>query len=357
MGLWNSILQKLTGGNAEARTRTVRSSRSVDSTDVGGVATLELPKNTGQKPEEAAVPPWWAPTEASLLEPVEMPRPDLTTEARALENLLVSHFDGHDLTLPPLLNVAEKVLRRIHDPKCKMADVARELEADQVMAAAVLRMANSPLYRGLHKIAALIAAVNRLGTVAIRTLMVRESMRAAMFGRKGAVDPYARLIWRRSLASAFVMRRLSAFTDLREDDAYLLGLLHDIGNVIVLRIMQSQEMVIRRSIDLPTFDYLCHECHQEFGELIGDEWKLPHNVKLIITDHHTYPSDDHPVRTARIQILLADMITAMLGYAPQASYDLMESRPVHYLGLAGREDFMTCLTALPDELEEMLDAG
>jgi HD-like signal output (HDOD) protein len=355
MGLWQDFWQKLAGEPARYSSKPpARPSGGVR----GGIATLDLPAATNSSTDEvAAVPPWWSPPAATLIEPEEIPRPDLSPEARALENLLVSHFDGHDLTLPPLLGVAERVLRRIHDKKSDLAQVAKEIESDQVIAAAILRMANSPLYRGLHKITALPAAVNRLGLVAIRTLMVRESMRAALFGRKGAGDPFARLIWRRSLAGAFIMRRLSAFTNLRGDDAYLMGLLHDIGNIIVLRILQSQPAAVRRSIDLLTFEYLCMECHQEFGELIAEEWKLPASLKSIIADHHSHPAAEDPLRTERLQLMLANMTTAMTGYAPQASYDLRNARVVADLGLTDRDDFLMCLTILPDELQEMLDAG
>ena len=286
----------------------------------------------------------------------DIERPELSMEARALENLLVSHFDGHDLRMPPLLPVAEAVLPRLGDPRCELGIVANTLSEDQVVAAALLRMANSPLYRGLNKITALRPAITRLGVRALRTLLMHESLRAAMFHRKGATRELASAVWRRSLASACIMRGLSQFTDLDVEDAFLIGLLHDIGDVIVLRIVSAEQTGGRYKIDLDAFEYLCFECHQEFGELIADSWSLPPNLKAIISDHHTYPQPDDPNRTARLQLQVTDMINTLLVYTPYHPYNLLESRPARDLGLASRDGFLSFLESLPDDVDETVGA-
>jgi HD-like signal output (HDOD) protein len=234
--------------------------------------------------------------------------------------------------------------------------VSSDIAADPVIAASVLRMANSPLYRGLKKITALQPAATRLGTRALRSLMMRESLHAAVFQTKGR-DEWAERIWAGSRASAYIMYGLSAFTRVDAEDAFLLGLLHDIGEVIVLRIVRAHQVRTHAEIDDATFDYLCHECHQEFGELVAAAWKLPSTFSNLIADHHTYPAADDPLRTERLQLRLSDMIAAMLGYAPPASYDLLNAPVVHELGLlSDRRDFGSFLTRLPAELEEAFDS-
>jgi HD-like signal output (HDOD) protein len=232
---------------------------------------------------------WWAPEGATLVEPLEVQRPELTTEARALENLLVSHFDGHDLNMPMLVQGAEQVLGRLRNPDCNLAEVSHDIANDPVIAASVLRMANSPLYRGLNKITALQPAVTRLGVKALRVLMMHISLRAAIFQGKGR-DEWAERIWAGSQASAVIMHSLSAFTRVDENDAFLLGLLHDIGQVIVLRVVRTNQALSGAEIDDDTFDYLCHECHQEFGELVAAAWELPSTFRSLIADHHAYPA-------------------------------------------------------------------
>jgi HD-like signal output (HDOD) protein len=337
------------------RTRQGGSGYGSRAANPSAVATLEPADAAAAERAEAADRPWWAPEGASLVEPAPVERPDLSTEARALEGMLISHFDGHDLNMPPLPRVVERVLGRLADPKSGLSKVADDIAEDQVIAAAVLRMTNSPLYRGLHKITALRPAAARLGVKALRTLMMHESVRAAMFRGAGKGSELARMLWRCAFAAACIMRELSRFTTVDEEDAFLIGLLHDIGSVIVLRIAQTQKQHTGYEVDVDTFDYLCYECHQEFGELVAEQWHLPETLKTLIADHHTYPSSDDPLRIERLQLQVTDMVTAMLGYAPSASYDLREARAVIELGLADRGDFVAFLDELPERVEEVLD--
>lgn len=294
-------------------------------------------------------PPWWQVQPDALGEAAAMARPDLSPDARALENILISHFDGHDLQIPPLMQVAEQALRRLAKENCNFSEVARELSEDPVIAGSVLRLANSPLYRGAHKITSVQQAVTRLGHKALRTLLLHESMRAAMFGKAGK-DPFAELLWQRSLASAVVMRELSRLCGTDADDAYLLGLLHDIGSVLVLRILRGEMRFGKFQVTEDEFEYLCRESHQEFGELIAADWKLPTGIAAVVADHHRHPTPEDEHRVARLQVQLGDLIVAMLGLGPEGSYDLVQARAAQELGLGDRPEYRTLLDRLPQEV-------
>jgi len=355
MGFWDWIFGKLTTDESVSPTRHQQTSGFNAETGEGGVAVLEAPEEPSDD-RDTSDRQWWNPEEPTLTELTPLGRPELAVEARALENLLVSHFDGHNLTLPPLLQVAERIRPKLSDRNCDFGKVASELGEDQVIAAAVLRMANSPLYRGLNKINALLPAVSRLGTRALRTLLMHESLRAAMFQGKGSNRELAKYIWQRSLAGSYVMRSLSKFTRTDPENAFLIGLLHDIGNVIVLRIICEEQSRMRCEVDLDTFNYLCFECHQEFGELIADSWSLPQDLKAIIVDHHTYPEADDPLRRIRLQLLLTDMICSLLGYAPYQPYRLIDSPLLKDLRIPIDEKFAAYLDELPDLVDEMVTA-
>lgn len=312
---------------------------------------VDIPSLEVEEPQE---PRWWAPEGVSRTKPEPPVLLELSAEARALENLLVSHFDGHNLTLPRMPHVAERVLQRLHDAKCELSAVATDVAEDRAIAGDLIRIVNSPIYRGVNRITALQPAVVRLGTNAIRTLMMHQSLRAATILKKGGDRELASMVWYRSLADATVMRLLAAFTEVEPEDAFLMGLLHDVGNLIVLRTVEEQRAMLGYDIDVETFEYLCTECHQEFGELIAEAWKLPPSLRALITDHHSYPAPDDALRTERLLLILTEMISGMLGYGPPVAYALLESHPVRDLGLSERADFVAFLERLPDELEETL---
>jgi HD-like signal output (HDOD) protein len=351
MGLFSRFFQRRSG-NSSLRTNSEPSfeNRPADPPETSStLAVLERPSD-GDPDAESAESPWWEPPGNTLFDYEAPARPDLTTEARAIENLLISMFDGHNLNLPPLLNVAERVLVSLRDPRHNLSDLCRVISEDQVITAAVMRMANSPLYRGLNRVASLNNALTRLGTAALKTLMVRESLRSAMFARHRDPTGFAERIWKRSLASAAIMQELARFTSVASDDAALYGLLHDIGNVVVLRTVFDQSRIAGASLDEESFEYLCSECHQEFGELIAASWKLPPEIAALVSQHHLPPAPDDPLRTERLMLAVTDMIGSLLGYAPYRPYALLDAHPARELGLAGRSDFIESLRNLPDTL-------
>lgn len=358
MGLWDWVFRMISGPAARQQQTATSTDRRRAAHQSATVATLDpadastSPKSAGEKEQS----PWWVPAEPTTAPSVLPERPELDAEARALENLLVSHFDGHNLNLPPLAQAAEQALAKLRDPKSSLADVARAIGEDPVIAAAVLRMANSAYYRGAEKITSLQTAASRLGTRALRTLMLHESMRSAVFQGRGA-DDWAELLWARSIAAAEVMRKLSSLTGLNEEDAALMGLLHDIGNVIVLRVVRGDRAVggYTYEIDHDTFEYFCAICHQEFGELIADAWKLPDDLRALVTDHHSQPAPGDPLAKARWQLQLTDMILSLLGYMPYVPIDLLNTEAARQLNLAQHPGMVALLEKLPDDLRDAFD--
>lgn len=152
------------------------------------------------------------------------------------------------------------------------------------------------------------------------------------------------------------MRGLAQFTNVDQEDAFLVGLLHDIGNVVVLRVICEAQSAHRYDISTEAFEYLCHECHQEFGELIAQSWSLPAHLKSIITNHHTIAAADDPLKTQRDMIELTGLINSIMGFAPYAPYNLIESRSAQALKLPQRDDFIAFLAQLPEEVDETVNA-
>lgn len=352
VGWWDKIVDAFTGGSGGERSGTERAGErhAADASAYGAVATAVSPEQASAEGVEDGRERWWAPDGVTRTEPIEPERPDLPHDARAFENLLISNFDGHNLNMPPMPRALERVLAMLRDRKCNFDAVAQVIGEDQVIAAAVLRMTNSPLYRGLEKITALKPAITRLGSRALQTLMMHQALRSSTLTAKGGDPELSELVWRNSLAAAYIMRGLGTVMGADPEDAFLVGLLHDIGNVIVLRMAQDEMAAGRYRIDFKTFDHLCHECHQEFGELVAEEWKLPDRLESLIANHHVYPADDDPLRIERLQLQMSDMINSMIGYGSPASYDLLSTPQARDLNLHERDDFVSFLADLPVQL-------
>lgn len=298
---------------------------------------------------------WWSPPGATLTELAPITRANISAEILALENLIVTHFDGRDLTLPPMPRVPELVLRELSSPEYNVRRIGAEISEDQVTAAAVLRLANSPLYRGASQITAVEPALVRVGTTAIRTLMLHQTMMSLTRAERKQSQRLADILALRAVASGAAMQHLAEFTQVDPDEAFMFGLLHDIGAVLVLRIINRQRFYVGR-VDLDAFEYLAYQSHQEFGELLADAWHLPDRVSALMSNHHQYPLEDDPLRTERLMLHVADMMGGLLGFAPEAPYDLLRSRAAVDLGLADNPRFLQALPELPDRINDALQA-
>ncbi len=328
----------------------MRSERALPA-EGGSVAVLDAPDDVAGEQDGPVSPPWWAAAGADDPGPLTVGRPDLGEASHGLERVLASHLDGHDLHLPPLPHVPSLVLQQLQKTDWNSGDLAGVISEDQVLTASVLRVANSPIYRGLAEITALRPAISRLGAVALRTLMMHHALHGAVF--HGRVDrERATLIWQRSVASAAVMRLLARFAGRDAEEAFLIGLLHDIGDVVVLRQMREYARLTHYSPDDGIFHYLCHEYHQQFGGLVAANWRLPDKLTALIRDHHTHPRDDDPLRADRLSLQLADLIVVTLGYGVPAAFNILETRAAQGLGLAERGDSPDFLSELPGHVSE-----
>lgn len=346
MGLWKWLTGAIIG--QESDDHTVVADRNSSGHAQSSVATLEPPSVA------TPMPFWWRKHEDAPAQFSPMTRPVLGEHEKAVENILATHLDGHDLSMPPLPRVPEQVLKRLHDDNCSLIRVAKDISEDQVIAASVLRLANSPMYRGIDEFNSIESAVVRVGGGAIRTLMIHESLKAATFPN-GTRNEFADSVWQRSIGCATIMAGLSSFAGMMRDDAFLIGLLHDIGNVVVLREVLSQQKRSHKSIDREAFDYLCEETHQEFGELVAEAWKLPDRLKGLIRDHHNPPADDDPHRIVRHMLQLTDMIACTLGYGRDIAYNFMNSPAAIGLNLNENPAVEKFLTTLPGDIEELFE--
>jgi HD-like signal output (HDOD) protein len=309
--------------------------------------TLDAPSPAEATSENEASEAWWTAAPEAATEIAPAAQLALSPQSAALDRILAGYAECEDLKLPALPKVAERVLRMLVGDGYDAQRVAQEVAGDQVLSMAVLRLANCPLYRGREQVKDLQGAAARLGTNALRTIMLQHSLQAAIKQRRTIDKRLASFVWNGALASATILRGLAPLTGGDGEEAYLVGLLHDIGNVLVLREAQQQEELLGNRIAGEEFVWLCRQHHEALGWLIAEVWELPDKLKAVIANHHR-PTDE--IATEAGLIGLADMLKAMLKYAPPVAYDLLNSTPAQRLKLTERPEFIAFLDALPDEL-------
>ncbi len=132
--------------------------------------------------------------------------------------------------LPSIPKVAQELIQQFDNPSSSLESVARNIERDPVIAAKVLRLANSARFRGTREAVSVEDAAMRLGFNTLRTLVLASAVTGAFkadsgFDLKG--------FWLRSFRVASVARCLAKQLKLDTDAAFTCGMMHNIGELLI----------------------------------------------------------------------------------------------------------------------------
>lgn len=202
------------------------------------------------------------------------------------------------IELPVFNPVALDLLQMLAEPHTDIMDIVRTINEDQALAAQVLRMANSASYMGRDKCETIKSAAIRLGASHITNLAMAASHASLHTSESPVVNDIMQDLWLHSHACALGCRSVAMNTGQQSiaDQAYMAGLLHDIGKLYLLkameRIIQKRELsiVIEKDLLLNVFS----EMHVEFGCRLMDHWFLPGIYRNVVAHHHaeTFDSGD-----------------------------------------------------------------
>lgn len=222
--------------------------------------------------------------------------------------------------LPHLPSTHLTLLELTADPEADVVKVERMLSTDTVLAATLLRTANSALYGGSRKIDSMRGAILRIGLRGLRSLLYGQAMKSVIFRSKG-LNAYAQEIWRQSCSVAAASRALAQHLHLDPDKTYLLGLLHDLGKVPLLAILRREapdNFPFRPALVGTAFA----RHHQDVGCRLAATWDLPDEIVKVAGCHHEFwNNQDHPRSAALVN--LAHRADLCLSSEPDTTLDTL----------------------------------
>jgi putative nucleotidyltransferase with HDIG domain len=272
--------------------------------------------------------------------------------AEKMEQIILSRIAGDKLSLPVLPVIANRCVAALKDPNLTVKRIVSIIEQDPVIAAKLLRLANSATY-GAGGVKTLEAAVTRLGMAKLKTILFELSARQVFMSRDPRIAKATRAMWDHSLAVALVGRDLCALSSKADemDTAYLAGLLHDIGKPIVAAMLLEAEKLIGGGpgagwINSDDWLDVVTKVHRPVALALAQKWALPDEVVATIRDLSDY--DTAARQSASNFVRFANAIAKKEGlYAGSFSVDDVEA-----LVMIGRS-----LLEVNDDLLAKLTAG
>lgn len=255
--------------------------------------------------------------------------------------------------IPMLPRVASRALQIASDPRTDFRQLEAVIQPDPMLTARVLAIANSSLYGGgAGKIANLRNAMMRLGVDVMRDVLYQSIAEAHVF--RGASEAFLRHQRVHSCAVAYLSRDLCKSIGLAADAAFLAGLMHDVGAVIVRQVLESDPPASMQAADVPE---LTEILHPNVGRLVCKKWGLPDLVTDGARYHHEYRGEGHYSQIGHI-VACAERLAAHAGLGDTPSPDPTDVRQeamLYELGL-GAED-IEALVARAEGLAGQLGRG
>jgi len=193
--------------------------------------------------------------------------------------------------LPPLPQVATRIIRISADSDTSSEELQRLIRTDQALTAQVLKVANSAMFGRVREVTTLTQAILTLGFFTTRSVALASSVKN-LFSR-GPVGVQERIHWEHALVTAITGSAFSkAMGFAAIEEVFLAGLMHDIGKgVLTLKFPEGYGALLRRvseqeedvlSLELDTFGF----DHTMVGEALLQSWNLSQSIEAVVRWHH-----------------------------------------------------------------------
>jgi HD-like signal output (HDOD) protein len=247
------------------------------------------------------------------------------SQHKSIKELIEEQFVSGGLKLPVFNPVALELRQALQaESTMSMKDIADLIMKDQSLASHLLRLANSSFYGGLKRVDTISAALVRLGMERVINLAMVTSQLLAHTSKVDSIAPHMSALWSRSFVCANGGRWLACETSYgdRAEEAFLAGLLHDIGELSLLKMLEKLSK--DQSLSLALTDSLLHEVletlHTDIGYRLMVKWQLPEVYALIARDHHAERFDEGD--PLLIIIRLMDILCRKLGVGQAADPEI-----------------------------------
>ncbi len=267
------------------------------------------------------------------------------TKVRAVAAHFVGKLEGDVLKLPMLPKVATEALQVANDPTVGIREVEAIVEADPIIAARVLAVANSAVFGG-QQVRTLGQALKRLGTGTIRDVLYQAVSEAHIFrGDNGAALARER---EHGVAVAHATQLICKALGIESANAFVCGLLHDMGRTVLMELFSHDPP----NLEPEEAELLILRLHPVIGAKLAKMWQLPSLVAEGCRRHHTYRDFRTPGTYSQMGNIVAAAcrIGVHVGAGrPAKPVNLMEDRCFFDLGLDPSQitDMIGELSSLP----------
>lgn len=219
-------------------------------------------------------------------------------------------IESDQLILPSAPDTLIRARQLLEDPDATTEQLASLIATDTALAARILKVANSVIYKTHNSSDNLQQAISRLGHKLIQTLITSHAM-MQLFASKNhsannPINMQLEMVQARSIEIArlsYVIARHSR--QLSGEDALLAGLVHDIGYLPLLQALGKSSSLTKIDKSIARF---LKTNHPEMGAKILQKWKFPINFIDVAKQHEQLARKGNDVADLVDVVIVANLL-------------------------------------------------
>ena len=236
-----------------------------------------------------------------------------TSTIRALFVEILDRFKSGQINPPVMPQIVRELQTLIKQPKSTPEELAQIIERDPTISLRLISIANSPVYRGMTKIHSVKASIPRLGLKETLNVVVAIANKNLYETRKAKFKILMDKLWVHALACAYGSKLIAQVLKLDDVEKYfLMGLIHDIGKILLLK--EFTEASDGPSLSIDTIGANLQEAHIGMGRVLLKRWGVDAEFINVINHH-----DDREFRPDTVKeilvVHLANMLTRQIGFS------------------------------------------
>ncbi len=296
----------------------------------------------------------------------------LCTRARKKEDIpeKLEHIDGESicgaieqrvredqfklLDIPANINRALELIKK---DNFDYDEIEKEIIHSPYLTGEFIKLANSALFRGVAPVASLKQALPRLGEKQVSCLLYLGATRMYTDSMK-AFEQITEDIVSHSHAVGVIASYLAKKYDADEDDAFLAGLLHDMGKLAILCDICEHTDIFRIHPGITSeevLDDVLLPMHEYIGGIIAHHWNLEQQFIYAIGYHHDLDFDSDKAEEYRLPAIVnfSDAVARMLGKGRWIEdIDLFSLKSAEILGISNTAEHVEFLNKIPELFDD-----
>ncbi len=218
---------------------------------------------------------------------------------------LIQSMEQNKIEIPILPIVANRILQLSFNPNSDYDKYAQVVKSDTSIAINVIKLANSPLYKGLRDINDLQLAISRIGIEGLKEIVLMLSLKMKIFSNKTFKNEFEKT-WRASLLIALISSKVAEYYKISSSKAYTIGLLHDVGDLIFYNQISLYQSKNPKIVFAENFmQRISYSFHPKLSALALLSWGFPKEEYDFIGYHHLPPKDNSSINQKILYLALS----------------------------------------------------